>query len=139
MGDTQGALDSYSKAFAIRESLSQKNPGNVDDTVAMVRTLRLIAAVLGNRGDATSIPKLQRALASAEQAFKIAPSNPAVLEELQASYYLLAVLLDAAGDYRSAAEYLQKELPIVEARAQASQMCIRDSLHTARPEPRKAL
>jgi non-specific serine/threonine protein kinase/serine/threonine-protein kinase len=120
LGDTQGALDSYSKAFAIRESLSQKNPGNVDDTVAMVRTLRLIAAVLGNRGDATSIPKLQRALASAEQAFKIAPSNPAVLEELQASYYLLAVLLDAAGDYRSAAEYLQKELPIVEARAQAS-------------------
>jgi len=120
LGDTQGALDSYGKTLAIRESLWKANPNNVDDEVALARSQRLIAAVLGNRGDPTSIPKLRHAVATAERALQIAPSNPAVLQELQAGYYLLSTLLDGAGDYQAASGYLQKELPIAEARLRAA-------------------
>lgn len=55
------------------------------------------------------IPQLvPNGLANAEQAFQIAPSNPAVLQELQVGYYLLSSLLDGSGDYEAAAEYLQR-------------------------------
>jgi len=121
LGDTQGALDSYRKALAIRESLLQTNPSEIDSEVAVARTQRLTAAIVGNRGDPVSVSQnYKHALATAEQAFHIAPSNPAVLQELQASYYLLAILLDGAGDYQAAAGYLQKELPIAEARLRAA-------------------
>jgi serine/threonine protein kinase/tetratricopeptide (TPR) repeat protein len=120
LGDTQGALESYRKALAIRQSLLHSNPGDIDSEVAVARTQRLIAAVIGNRGDPASISQTKQALATAEQAFHIAPSNPAVLQELQASYYLLAILLDGAGDYQAAAGYLHKELPIAEARLRAA-------------------
>jgi eukaryotic-like serine/threonine-protein kinase len=119
LGDTQGALESYRKALTIRESLLRNNPGDIDSEVAVARTQRLIAAIIGNRGDPASISQSKQALAAAEQAFHIAPSNPAVLQELQASYYLLAILLDGAGDYEAAAGYLHKELPIAEARLRA--------------------
>ena len=120
LGDTQGALESYRKALAIRQSLLHSNPSDIDSEVAVARTQRLIAAIIGNRGDPASISQTKQALATAEQAFHIAPSNPAVLEELQASYYLLAILLDGAGDYQAAAGYLHEELPIAEARLRAA-------------------
>ncbi len=120
LGDTQGALDSYAKALAIRESLWKANPNDVDDEVSVARSERLIAAILANRGDATSIPRLRHALATVEQALQIAPSNPAVLQELHADYYLLSSLLDGAGDYQAVSGYLQKELPIAEARLRAA-------------------
>jgi eukaryotic-like serine/threonine-protein kinase len=120
LGDTQGALESYRRAFAIRQSLSQRDPGNVDSMIDMARAERLIAAVLGNRGDASAVVRLRNAISTAEQASKIAPSNPKVLKELEDSYHLLAVLLDAKGDYRTEAGYLEKELPIIEARSEAS-------------------
>ena len=120
LGDTQGALDSYAKALAIRELLWKANPNGIDDEVALARSERLIAAILANRGDHSSIPKLQHALATAEQALQIAPSNPVVLQELQAGYYLLSSLQDGAGDYYAASGYLQKELPIAEARLRAA-------------------
>ncbi len=121
LGDTQGALDSYRKALAIRESLLQTNPSDIDSEVAVARTQRLTAAIVGNRGDPVPVSQnYKHALATAEQAFHIAPSNPAVLQELQASYYLLAILLDGAGDYQAAAGYLRKELPIAEARLRAA-------------------
>jgi len=120
LGDTQGALESYRKALAIRESLLRSNPSDIDSEVAVARTQRLIAAIIGNRGDPASISQTKQALTTAEQAFHIAPSNPAVLQELQASYYLLAILLDGAGDYQAAAGYLHKELPIAEARLRAA-------------------
>jgi serine/threonine protein kinase/tetratricopeptide (TPR) repeat protein len=120
LGDTQGALDSYAKTLTIRESLWKANPNDVDDEVSVARSERLIAAILANRGDATSIPRLRHALSTGEQALQIAPSTPAVLQELQADYYLLSSLLDGAGDYQAVSGYLQKELPIAEARLQAA-------------------
>jgi serine/threonine protein kinase len=120
LGDTQGSLESYRKALAIRESLLQRNPSDIDNEVAVARTQRLTAAIVGNRGDPGSISQTKRALATAELAFHIAPSNLAVLQELQAGYHLLAILLDGAGDYQAAAGYLQKELPIAEARLRAA-------------------
>jgi eukaryotic-like serine/threonine-protein kinase len=120
LGDTQGALESYRKALAIREFVLQNNPSDIDSEVAVARTQRLTAAIAGNRGDPASISQSKQALATAERAFRIAPWNSSVLQELQASYYLLAILLDGAGDYRAAAAYLQKELPIAEARLRAA-------------------
>jgi DNA-binding winged helix-turn-helix (wHTH) protein/tetratricopeptide (TPR) repeat protein len=120
LGDTQGALDSYGKARAIRESLVKANPKSIDDLASLARTERLVAAVLVNRGDHDSIPKLEHALATMERASQVAPSNPGVLQELQAGYYLLAIMLDGYGDYHAAAGYLQKEVPIVEERLRAA-------------------
>jgi eukaryotic-like serine/threonine-protein kinase len=120
LGDTQGALNGYRKALGIRQSLLKANPNSIDETIALARVERLTGAVLANRGEPDSVRQLKVALETAEQASRIAPSNPAVLQELQASYYLLAVVLDGDGDYQAAVGYLRKELPIAEDRARGA-------------------
>jgi eukaryotic-like serine/threonine-protein kinase len=120
LGDTQGALDSYRKSMAIRESLAKLNPKDIDGQLGIARSQRLIGAVMANRGDRDCVPRMQDSLATAERLSQVAPSNPAVLQELQAGYYLLAITLDGYGDYQAASGYLQKLLPIAEERAGAA-------------------
>ena len=120
LGDTRGALESYGKALTIRESLARANPRDIDQIIALSRTERLNAAVLFNRADPIAVQKLKQALATAERASQIAPSGPAVMGELQASYYLIAIILDGNGDYQGAVGYLQKQLAIAEKRLRSS-------------------
>ena len=118
LGDTEGALGSYGKALALRKSIQ---PSSVDDTVALARVQRLIGAVHANRSDgAAAIGELKAALSTAELIAAVAPSNPAVLEELQGGYYLVGLLLASWGDYESSAAYFKKELTVVENRLKAA-------------------
>lgn len=118
LGDTGGALESYGKSLVIRSTLSRADPGNLPDRLAVARTQRLIAAILSNRGDIDSLAKLRSAAETAQQALAVAPSNPTALEEIEADYYLLAILLDSRGEYQGAAEYLEDELKIANTRWQ---------------------
>lgn len=120
LGDTQGALNSYSKSLAIRTALSVTHPENLTDRLAVARTQRLIAAILSNRGDHDSLRKLREAASAAEQILTVAPSDPDILKEVQADYYLLGVVLDGRGDYGATAEALQKNLLVTEKQVQTS-------------------
>jgi len=124
LGDIRGALQSYHKSLAIRELLGKTKSGNVDDQVALARIQRLFAATSANLPEAgdeqATLSRELAALATAEKAFKLAPSNPDVLQELQANYDLLFTLRHYAGDYEGAWEYLEKEQPIIEQRLRAT-------------------
>jgi len=126
LGDTQGALESYRKALSIRELRSRTEPIRVEDLVSLARTQRLFAATFANSvqghasGEEDNMERELHALATAERALQIAPSNPDVLQELQTNYDLLVTLRHYTGDYWGAWTYLQKELPIAEARLQAA-------------------
>jgi eukaryotic-like serine/threonine-protein kinase len=119
LGDIRGALDSYRKSIAIREPLAKANPSNVDDQVALARSQRLFAATFSNQADAedeaTNMANELRALATAQRAYQMAPSNMAALQELQNNYDILITFRYSSGDYQGAWAYLQKEQPIIEA------------------------
>jgi serine/threonine protein kinase len=123
LGDTQGAIESYKKSLAIREQVAEANPRSPDDLVALARSQRLLAAVISNsaegQGSDNTASELM-ALNTAEHAYKLAPSNPIVLTELQAHYDYLVTLRHYSGDYQGAWDYLQKERPVVEASLQAA-------------------
>lgn len=124
LGDVQGALASYGKALAIREHLTQIDPENVADQVALARSQRLFAATSANRSvgwdEKRNMEEELLALATAEKAYHLDSSNPAALEELQTNYDLLVTFRDSTGDYEGAWEYLQKEKPIIAARLQTA-------------------
>lgn len=116
LGNTLGALESYQKALAIRESLAKPNPRDIDAQLAVARSQRLIGAVMANRGERDCVHTLQESLAISERLSSVAPSNRAVLEELEAAYYLLAIIVDGYGDYEAASAYFEKLLPIAQER-----------------------
>lgn len=124
LGDIQGALESYRKSLAIREVLVKSNPASVDDQVALARSQRLFAATLANgaesRDEQVNLQNELVALATAEKAYQAAPTNAAVLEELQSNYDLLFTLKHWMGDYAGALDLMQKEQPIIEARLRAN-------------------
>ncbi|HVI08068.1 MAG TPA: protein kinase [Candidatus Binatia bacterium] len=123
LGDSQGAFGSYRKSLLIREEIVKADPGNADDLAALARSQRMYAVMVSNRTNGQGADNTSNelaALSTAEHAYQLAPSNPRVLEELQAHYDFLVTLLHYSGDYRAALNYLQKERPIVEARLQAA-------------------
>ncbi len=124
LGDIRGAIDSYRKSIAIRQPLARANPNNVDDQVALARSQRLFAATFSNQADAedeaTNMANELHALATAERAYQLAPSNAAVLRELQSNYDILVTFRYSSGDYQGAWAYLQKEQPIIEAQLHAA-------------------
>ena len=87
LGDVRGALDSYRKARAIRESLVRKYPDNLDDLVSSARSQRLFAATSGNLTEGWEEKKNMEeelhALATAERAYRLSPYDPGALQELQ--------------------------------------------------------
>ena len=126
LGDIPGALQSYRKALAVREPLAKANPANIDDQVALARSQRLFAATYANRAGAPEDDTVEnvgnelRALATAERAYQIAPSNPAASQELLTNYDLLVTFAHYTGDYQGALGYLQKEQPLLEAQLRAA-------------------
>jgi hypothetical protein len=78
--------------------LAKSNPKYIDAQLAVARGQRLIGAVMANHGERDCVPMLQEALAIGEHLSAVAPSYPAVPEELEAGYYLLAITVDAYGD-----------------------------------------
>lgn len=66
LGDSQGALRSYAKALALRESVARNAPGNQQNLIRLAQTHRVISSLMNFSGD------VQSAMAHAREAVRIA-------------------------------------------------------------------
>lgn len=100
LGDTAGALQSYRKSLAIRESLALRSPGPTDAS-RLAEAYRLVGEMLGVSNDLQgSMQNLRRALAVGEQAARDYPNDFEVLSELSQAYSAAADTL--SGSFNSA-------------------------------------
>jgi serine/threonine protein kinase/tetratricopeptide (TPR) repeat protein len=123
LGDITGAIESYRKALSIRKSLST-TARSVEDVVALARIQRLFAATVANRSEdwdeKQNMENELAALATANRAYRLAPSDPQVLLELEANYGILATFRQAVGDHRAASEYLKWQQKILQIHLQSN-------------------
>ncbi len=76
IGDTKGALESYEKAFAIRQSLAEKEPDNTKSRDEMADLLKRIGDLQSNGGDNTRAAEFyDRALELREKNIAENPQN----------------------------------------------------------------
>jgi eukaryotic-like serine/threonine-protein kinase len=124
LGDISGALESYRKALSIRKSLAATSPENIEDELALARNQRLFAATLANRTEDWDEKKNMEnellALATAERAYQLAPSDSRALLELEANLGLLVTFRQAVGDHQAASEYLKKQQAILQIHLQSN-------------------
>jgi non-specific serine/threonine protein kinase/serine/threonine-protein kinase len=114
LGDTEGALESYGKALAIRESLE-----GADDTKDLRKelavTYRSIGDVLEQKGDiAGCLEHYRKSLAVIEQQSAAYPDDPGILDELARAYGTLGDGLGRTGDRAERLEYYRRALAIHE-------------------------
>jgi non-specific serine/threonine protein kinase/serine/threonine-protein kinase len=119
LGDTAGALASYRKSLAIRESLVAANPNDNDRKLLgdLVDTYFRIANVLEFTGDfKTALSTIEKALPITEK-LAVGVNDPVQADRLAGCYYFTAGLLDqignpagAADSYRRAASIRQDSL-----------------------------
>jgi eukaryotic-like serine/threonine-protein kinase len=94
LGDTPGALNSYGKNLAIRQSLYAANSGNVADAVGLAEAHRLMAELQTVSNEAAkALENSRAAVGIAEQAERRAPNNFEVLSELSIDYEVEADVL----------------------------------------------
>jgi eukaryotic-like serine/threonine-protein kinase len=112
LGDTSGALASYRKAAAIRESLLQHDPGN--DSIKWNLLVNYIA--IGCSFE--SAQDFPAALASMRKATTLADSllprtrDPLALDRAAGAYFFMAGILKDSGDLAGALESYRKAIPI---------------------------
>lgn len=98
LGDTDGALASYRKALAIRESLNIAAP-DLETETEFGKSYRALGDILELKGDIDgTIDAYQRSLAIFERLDKKSPNNPFVLDELARAHEALADGLGRAND-----------------------------------------
>lgn len=88
LGDINGALSSFRKMLAVRQSLAEADPNNADDQVALARSYRAIADLQAVYvGDLKSgLENCSKAVAITESLYKSHPGNKKVVSELSADY-----------------------------------------------------
>ncbi|HMK87647.1 MAG TPA: serine/threonine-protein kinase, partial [Steroidobacteraceae bacterium] len=121
LGDTAGALRSYRKALALRQAVHASHEDNIADTVALARSLRLVAnAVLLTGDTAGARSNSELAVSTAEQAALARGGDVAALEELRQDYATEAAILGGNynmsnfGDFSAALSVREKELAVAE-------------------------
>jgi len=106
LGDTSGALASYKKALAIRESVVRSSAGSEADKQSMASDYHRLGLVLGARGDCRdAVEYFQQALTIEEQTFN---SKPESQESLAGEYFSMAQCEHRTGDLRGALENYRK-------------------------------
>jgi eukaryotic-like serine/threonine-protein kinase len=131
LGDTAGAVDSFSKALSIRQKIANpqsQSDDNPADLIALAASYRemcgMNASFLGNIG--TALGNCSKALGIAEKLGKTHPGNSAVKGELAKDYEATGTVYGAdsttgnAGDSYAALENHRKALALVEDLAMAS-------------------
>ncbi|MGH9454152.1 MAG: protein kinase domain-containing protein, partial [Terriglobia bacterium] len=114
VGDLAGALQSFHKALAIRQSLSLANPGSAMAQIELSSDYNRVGRYLGDVGDeAGSLDNLRKALLINQKIFA-GSSKPHDLDFLAGGHYFLAARLEndgdlagALGNYRKAASIRQ--------------------------------
>jgi serine/threonine protein kinase len=121
LGDTAGALKSYRKALALRESIFASHLDSAPDAITLAKALRLVAnAALLSSDTASAWKDSQRAARTAEQAARMKPDDVTVLDELREDYATEAAI--EGGNYNSsnlanpsgALEVRRQELAVAE-------------------------
>jgi eukaryotic-like serine/threonine-protein kinase len=110
LGDTPGALESYKKALAIRESLASAHPGDEMIQGELVRNYLRIANTLQTTADLSgALDALLKALPIAQR-IAAGSSDSAVVDQLAGVHYFTAGLLVRTGDRAGAlASYRQAQ------------------------------
>ncbi|MFL6216829.1 MAG: protein kinase domain-containing protein [Blastocatellia bacterium] len=114
LGDTEGAMSSYHKALAIRESLSHSAPGK-ELQLGFGLSYRAIADILEQKGDlAGCIENYRRSLETFEQLADANPDDVGVRDEYARAYECLGDGLTRTTDLNSTMNCYRKALAIRE-------------------------
>jgi serine/threonine protein kinase len=115
LGDMSGALASYQKALAIRETLVAVNPKNAKLRRELANSYSAIADVFWAKGDnAGALENYKKALAIDEALANENPSDKSNRNALADRYYYIGQTLRKMGDSAGALENFRKALEINE-------------------------
>jgi serine/threonine protein kinase len=112
LGDTAGALASYRKALAIRESLGSNSSGESRQNLA--NDYEWIGMALDGSGDYRSAIEYFRKDVGIQEALAKAAPNAQSEDRLASAYFLMAYCYAGLQDPRTALEYYQKSAAIRE-------------------------
>lgn len=113
LGNTTGALDSYKKALAIRESVARSTGPSEENEQNLVADYHRLGLVLGARGDCPDAMEYFRQAFSIEE--KMLNANPESQESLAGEYFSMAQCQHRTGDFQGALENYRKSAGIREA------------------------
>ena len=119
LGDSSGALQSYRKALAIRESLARGRPDDAHLQGELVENYFRIANVLESTGDFNGALEAVRKALPITQRMAAGSNDAALADRLAGSYYYTAGLLGQTGDPLGALENYRRAAAIREAALQA--------------------
>jgi eukaryotic-like serine/threonine-protein kinase len=120
LGDWPGALQSYRKALAIRESLAASASGDAQPQLDLAADYFKLAQILEASGDFTGALDAVRTALPITQKLAAAENNPARADQFAGSYYFIAGLLIRTGDPKAALENYRHAAAIREAAMQSS-------------------
>jgi serine/threonine protein kinase len=119
LGDTDGAMESYRKALAIRERLAANYSPSIEDRLALSSGYGRIADMLWAKGDApAALETYRKGLAIDEEISLLAPDKTAQ-RNLWVDYRKIAYVQAQVGDLAGALETFGKSREIIEAMAAA--------------------
>jgi non-specific serine/threonine protein kinase/serine/threonine-protein kinase len=120
LGDLRGALQSYDKALAIRESAAAANPGDAQINGELLSDYFRLSFVLQDAGDyTTALDHLRKALPLAQK-LAAAHADPRSQDTLAGVYWLTGHILAANGNDSEAAENFRQAKQIREPMASAA-------------------
>ena len=131
LGDTAGALQSYRKALAIRESLVAARPEDARQQGELVENYFRIASVLESAGNFSGALEAVRKVLPIAQKMAAGSSDPTLVDHLAGSYYYMGGLLVQTGDPVGALENYRRAASIREAGLQADQTNVLLNTHLA--------
>jgi len=120
LGDKPGALKSYQKALAIRESLAASGANDIQFQRDLIGTHFRVAQVLESSGNfAESLAALHKALPLAQRVAQ-GSNDPVTADTFAGDYYFTAVIQAETGDSAAALENYQRAASIRDAALQAN-------------------
>jgi non-specific serine/threonine protein kinase/serine/threonine-protein kinase len=121
IGDTAGAIESFRKSLAIRETLANDNPSNAEDRRNLAIIYGRIGDVAWGKGDTeTALGAYSKAIALGEQLQAAGQLDLQSSRLLWGGYRDYAYALAQSGDLKSALESFNKGRDIVEKLAAAN-------------------
>ena len=119
LGDTGGALASYQKALAIRESLAATAGGSLDSQKSLAGDYQKLSSGLVASGEYKAALNYAEKVFAIQQRLATATPGPQSQERLAGAYYQMALCRADLGDFNAALLDLQGSAAIREAIANA--------------------
>ncbi len=111
LGDTEGAVESYTKALRIVEELFRADSGDVRNRRDVARVAMALGHVVWGRGDlATGLAHARRARSMLEPLVAAAPADTEQRLQLHSAYDLLGQISLEAGEISQAMEFHREDL-----------------------------